>query len=165
MVMTVVITADIGIKAQLTSQQICYSIIRVAADTTVELNACIRKGHLCTAANAAADQRIYIVILQKARQCAMSATLGVYHLRGYNRVVLDLIKFKCRGVAKVLEYKTCFIGNCDFHMLVSLYIFPDNSIFILPAIVNYPKVAKCSANRNQKIGTVKGGVAPSFLFI
>ena len=71
--MVMMIAMDIGIIPQIPTQQRRNRIIRTAADTAVEGNAHVGQRRLCSAADAAADQRGNSVLHQESGQCAVTA--------------------------------------------------------------------------------------------
>ena len=64
-------------------------------------------------ANAAADQGIHPLGLQKARQGTVAGTVGIHHLGRGHLAVLHLINFKLGCVAEVLEHLAVFVSNCE----------------------------------------------------
>ena len=62
MVMVVVVALHIGIEFQLSFQECCYSGIRVAGHTAIQLDTCFCQCHLGTTADAAANQHIRLGI-------------------------------------------------------------------------------------------------------
>ena len=59
-VVVVMITLYIGVICQITLEESFHSGIRITADTTEQLDAGSCQRHLCTAADATADQHICI---------------------------------------------------------------------------------------------------------
>ena len=58
--MVMVITLDVGVKGEVSSQEVRNRCIRITGHTAVKLNAGLCQGHLGTAADAATDQHICI---------------------------------------------------------------------------------------------------------
>ena len=84
------------------------------------------------AANAAADEGIHALGLQKARQGPVAGAVGIHHLRGGHPALLGLINFELGRVAEVLEHLAVFIGYCDFHkksLLKSIGFYLDRDSF------------------------------------
>ena len=113
--MVVVITVNIGIKAQPTADERVYSIIRAALHTAVKLNACLLERLLCAAADAAADERIHMGIFEKARQRAVAAAHGGKDYFGDDGIVLHVIKGEVSRVTKMLKDISIFISDCNSH--------------------------------------------------
>ena len=67
------------------------------------------------AANAAAQEGVHALGLQKASQGPVAGAVGVHHLRGEHLAVLHLVELKLGRVAKVLEHLAVFVRYCDFH--------------------------------------------------
>ena len=118
-----VVTVNIGIVAQTSVEQCAHRRISVPADTAVELDA--RFGECClrTAADASADQSVYAVLHQKARQGTMAAAIGINDFRMNDLAIRSFIKLKLLGVAEMLENLTIFIGDCNFHNGISFAFF------------------------------------------
>ena len=114
-VVVVVIALHIGVEAEGACQQVCNRCIGITAAATVQSNACLSQGHLCTTANTAADQHICFEIIQQTCQCAVAAAIGIHYLRGDDRAVFHFIDFELLGVTEVLEDLTVSVSNCDFH--------------------------------------------------
>ena len=90
-VMVMVITPDIGVIAQIACQQICNRCVCITTAAAVEGDACLLECHLCTAADAAANQHIRMQTGEESCQCAMAAAVGVHHFRGHNRTVFHFV--------------------------------------------------------------------------
>lgn len=117
MVVTVVVVAatDTGVVGKLTHEQCLHRLVCITADTAVKPDVCICQRHLGAATDAAADQCVHTLRLQKACQRAVAVTVGVHHLGGYDLAVLYLIKLKSGSMSKMLEDLSALIGYCDFH--------------------------------------------------
>ena len=76
----VVVTSDDRIIVQLPCKESLYCLVAGAADTSVELDACIPQCHLCTATDAAADQGINPQPGQELRQSPMSEAVRIHDL-------------------------------------------------------------------------------------
>ena len=120
MMVVVMIALDIGIEFQLSFQECCYCCICVTGNSTIQLNTSLGQCHLCTTANATANQHICVQCRENTGQCAMTAAVGVNNLRSNNCAVLYFVDLKLFGVAEVLEDFTVFVGYCDFHNIISL---------------------------------------------
>ena len=59
-VFMMVVTAHIRVKMQFARQQGVNRCIRITGYTAEKLNACLSKCHLCTTADTAADQNLYL---------------------------------------------------------------------------------------------------------
>lgn len=100
-----------------TGEMLCDSLVRRALDAGIDADAGIRERLERARADAAADERIDFVFLQKAGECAVTAALRADNLRFLNGVLLDVVEFECLRVAEVLEHRAVFvfIGDCDSH--------------------------------------------------
>ena len=118
---TVMAAPRSGIKAQLSCQKRRNRIVRITGDTAIKPNTGVGQGHLGTAADAAADQGIHSQGRKKTGQSAVAAAIGI-HYPGRNHLpICDLIELELRGVAKVLEYLTSGVSNCNDHIITSIF--------------------------------------------
>lgn len=118
MIVVVVAAADAGVIVQLTHDERLHRLVCVTADTAKEPDAGLLQCHLCAATDAAADQGIYPLCLQKACQRTVSVTGGIYHLRRQNLAVLHFIDLKSGGMTKMLKNLSALIGYCNFHKII-----------------------------------------------
>ena len=73
-----VVTAhDIRIKIQLTREEGSNCLVRTAGHTAVQLNARLIECHLCTAADAAADQRVNLIGREESGERTVTADVCV----------------------------------------------------------------------------------------
>ena len=114
-VVVVVVAADAGVVGQLACQEICHSVIRIAGNAAVKLNASLRQSHLGTAADAAADQGVHLVGGQEASQGAVAGTGNIHYLGSDDDAVLHLVELELGAVAEVGEDLFILIGCCDNH--------------------------------------------------
>ena len=135
--MVMVVTFGIGIISKVSCNKALYRLVCISVDTAIELNACLGKCHLRTAANAAADQHIDIELGKKARKCAVSAAIGVDHLSGENFIIGYGINLKLLRVAEMLKNFTIAVSYCDFHLMISFR-------FVLSLLSDF---LNCTANR------------------
>ena len=135
--MVMVVTFGIGIISKVTCNKALYRLVCISVDTAIELNACLGKCHLCAAANAAADQHIYIELGKKAGECAVSAAIGIDYLSGENFINLNGINLALLRVTEVLKNFTFTISYCDFHLMISFR-------FVLSLFNDF---LNCTANR------------------
>lgn len=115
-----VIAVHLGIVPKISFQQCLYCVIGTAAYSAVKRDPYLRKRCLRTAANAAADERIHAVFLQKTSQRAMSAAIGIHYLLLRNGSIFYLINFKLLCMPEMLKYRAIFIRDCYLHFLFSL---------------------------------------------
>ncbi len=123
MTMAVMTALNIGIVFQTVGNQCCHRIIGFALNAAVKPDSCFRKGSLCAAANAAADQSIHLMVQKKACQRSVAAAHGIYHLFSYNLLIFNIIEFKLLCMAKMLKYISVFISYCNSHFPCS-FLFP-----------------------------------------
>ena len=108
-------TSHIGIVHQGVVQQVLYCTVGFTHDTAVELDSSFGKGHLCTAANTTADQHVDTIGTQETGQSAVTAAVGGLHFGRNDLAVLHGIELHIFRVAKMLEYLTVVVSNCNFH--------------------------------------------------
>ena len=104
---------------QRAGQQIGDALVGVAGAARVELDAGLGQGRLGAGADAAADQAVHAVGCQKARQGAVAAAVGGHHLGIRQSAVHDVIDLELFRVAEVAVHIAVFIGDCDFHGVIS----------------------------------------------
>ena len=78
---TVVVALDVGVIAEIICKKCLDCRVTRAADTAIELDACLCKSHLCATANASADKYVSADDLQKPSKRSVSLTIGIDHLR------------------------------------------------------------------------------------
>ena len=118
-VMVVVVAFCIGVVGKCSGDTSNNSIVRVSANTTEQLDACLGKSHLGTAANASADENINAEIGKQACQCAVTASVGVNDFCLYNNAILDIIHLELFGMTEMLEDFSVFVSYCNFHLIIS----------------------------------------------
>ena len=94
-------------------------IVCIPTDTTEQLDTCLHKGHLSTAANASANENINTQIRKQSCQRTMTASVGVNDRCLYNGAVLDIIYLELFGVTEMLEDFSVFVSYCNFQLTVS----------------------------------------------
>ena len=99
----VVGAAGVGIVVELTGQQGVDSIIGIAVDAAVELDAGLVQRSTGAAADAAADQGVHLMDGQIAGQSAVAGTGNAEDLGVDDGPVLDLVELELGGVAEVGE--------------------------------------------------------------
>ena len=77
MLMVVVVALDAGIIAEIVRKIRLDRCIARTADTAVELDARLRKSHLCATADTSADENVSADDRQKSRKCSVSLTFGI----------------------------------------------------------------------------------------
>ena len=121
--MIMVVTVNIGIVAQISTEQCAHRRVSVPADTAVELDARFDQSRLRTAADTSANQSVHAVLHQESCQCAVTAAVGVNDFRMDDFAVRSFIKLELFGMAEMLKDLTVFIGNCNFHNGISFASF------------------------------------------
>ena len=76
----VVVALDVRIIAEIVRKIRLDRCIARTADTAVELDACLRKSHLCATADTSADQYRYVLLREKSRKRAVTASVRVNDL-------------------------------------------------------------------------------------
>ena len=110
-----------GVEGQPAGNQRIDRLIRRALNAAINLNAGLCERDARAAADAAADQRVDTVRLQKARQRAMAAAIGRHNLAGNDLVTLYRVNFKLFGVPEMLENLSVVICGCNFHKIRSAF--------------------------------------------
>ena len=77
MLMVVVVALDVRIIAEIVRKIRLDRCIARTADTAVELDARLRKSHLCATADTSADENVSADDRQKSRKCSVSLTFGI----------------------------------------------------------------------------------------
>ena len=131
--MVVVGAAGVGVKDQRAGKISRRSAVGIAGDATAQPDAGLCQCHLCTAANAAAQQHVHAIAHQKAHQCTVSLPVGGDHLGAGDAAFLDSVQLELCRVAEVLEHLTAFIRDCDLH----------NKSSFLYAIFSFPILTDC----------------------
>ena len=117
--MVMVVTFCIGIIRKVPCNKALYCLVCISVDTAIELNPCLCKCHLCAAANAAADQHIYIEPGKKTGKGTVSASVGIDYLCGENFPPFNGINLELLRMTEVLKNFTIAISYCDFHLMIS----------------------------------------------
>lgn len=102
-VLPVMIALHIRIVGKLISKQRFHRRIRVAGYPSVEFDPRGSQRILGSAADAAADQDLHLVLLKEAGQCSVSAAVRIHHLRRDDLIVLHLVDFELLRVSKMLK--------------------------------------------------------------
>ena len=115
MAFAVMVAADVGIVVQVAGQECFHSVIGIAGNTAVELDAGLRQSHLRAAADAAADQNVNTAVEQEICQSAVTAAVGIHDLGGDDSTVFNIVNLELLGVAEMLENQLVCVSNCNFH--------------------------------------------------
>ena len=118
--MVMMVAVHVGIKGESPRQQGCYGFVCRTLHAAVQGDAGLGQGHLRAAADAAADQRIDALSLQKSSQRAMAAAHRVDDFCTDDCAVFYFVNLKLFRVAEMLENLALFICNCNFHTCPSL---------------------------------------------
>ena len=116
----VVVALDVRIIAEIVRKKRLDRCIARTADTAVELDARLRKSHLCATADTSADQYRYVLLREKSRKCAVTASVRIHDRCGNDLAVLYCVDLKLLGVTEMLKDLSVFVSNCNFHILYSL---------------------------------------------
>ena len=117
--MVVVIAFCVRVIGKGSGNKSSYRIVRVPGDTTEQLDACLRKGYLGTAADASANENINTEIGKQSCQCAVTASVCINDFCLYNGTVLDIIHFELFSMAEMLEDFSALVSYCNFHLIIS----------------------------------------------
>lgn len=118
--MVMMVAVHVRIKGERSRQQSCYGFVCRTLHAAVQRDAGLGQSHLRTAADAAADQRIDALSLQKSSQCAVAAAHRIDDFRIDDCTVFYFVNLKLFRVAEMLENLALFICNCNFHTCPSL---------------------------------------------
>ena len=113
--MVMMVALNIGIKAQIASQEVCDCCIGVTAAAAVKLNTSLGQSHLGTTTDTAADQNICIECAQNTCQSAVAAAIGVYYFGSDDVAILHFVNLELLGVTEMLEDLTAGVSYCDSH--------------------------------------------------
>ena len=104
-----------------TGEMLCDSLVRRALDAGIDADAGIRERLDRARADAAADQHIDLMRLQKFRKRTVTAALCADDLRPLDRIVLDIVELECLRMTEVLKHRAIFIfiGDCNSHCIFS----------------------------------------------
>lgn len=116
---TVMVAFCIGVIGKCFGDTGNHRIVSVSANTAVQLDVCLGKGRLGTAADATADEGIHAKLGKQSCQRAVTASVGINDLCLYNNAVLHIIHFELCGVTKVLEDFSVFVSYCNFYSTFS----------------------------------------------
>lgn len=97
------------------------SLIRCTLDACTDANASLAERLDRARADAAADQHIDLMRLQKFRKRTVTAALCTDDLRPLDRIVLDIVELECLRMTEVLKHRAIFIfiGDCNSHCIFS----------------------------------------------
>lgn len=118
--MVMMVAVHVGIKGESPRQQGRYGFVCRTLHAAVQSDAGLGQSHLRTAADAAADQRIDALSLQKSSQRAVAAAHRIDDFRIDDCTVFYFVNLKLFRVAEMLENLALFICNCNFHTCPSL---------------------------------------------
>ena len=124
--LVVVGALGVRVKGQGARQQGGHALVRAAGDAGVELDSRLCQGGAGSGPDAAADQGVHPVALEKARQGTVAAAGGADHLGGGHAPVRHIVQLELLTVAEVLKHLAILIGDCDFHgkHLVKIWFLP-----------------------------------------
>lgn len=123
----VVAAYGVGVEDQCAVQKRLDGRIRAAGSAREQLDARLGQRRARAAADAAADQRIRAVCLQKACKRAVAAADRADDLTRHDRVVFHGVELEGLAMAEVLEDLSVLVGDCNFHISVSFPI--DLTVF------------------------------------
>ena len=118
--MVMMVAVHVGIKGKRSCQQGCYGFVCRPLHAAVQGDAGLSQSHLRAAADAAADQRIDALSLQKSGQRAVATAHRVDDFCTDDCTVFYFVNLKLFRVAEMLENLALFICNCNFHTCPSL---------------------------------------------
>ena len=126
--MVVVFAAHILLIGEVPRKEGLHRIICPAAAAAKEPDAGIRKGHLGTAPDTAADHRRDILFLQKVSQRFVSDGSGGADLAVFDLTVLYRIDLEILTLSEVLEDISVIVCNCNTHTSFLLFDFAISKI-------------------------------------
>ena len=130
MAFAVVVATDIGIVIQIACQECFHSIVSIAGNAAVELDASLGQSHLSTAADAAADQDVDTAAKEEACQSAVTAAIGIHDFSGNDGAIFNVVNLELLGVTEMLENQLICVSNCNFHGVKNSFGFVINSIIV-----------------------------------
>ena len=115
----VMITGRVLILNKCLCKESLYRFIGTAHISSVEGDASLLHSHLCASADTSADQNVSLCILQKSCKCAVSCAHCSNYLLIDDLAVSNVIELELLCSAEMLKDLSVFIGNCDFHGVIS----------------------------------------------
>ena len=128
MAFAVMVAADIGVVVQIACQECFHSVVSIAGNAAVELDAGLSQGHLSAAADAAADQNVDTTVEQEICQGAVTAAIGIHDFGRNNGAVFNVVNLELLGVTEMLENQLICVSNCNFHGVKNSFFFVVKSI-------------------------------------
>ena len=126
---SVMTALHIRIVLQIAGNQCFHCTVGIAGSSSIQLNACRIQCVACATTDTSADQCIHLQCLKHSCQCTMSTSVGIYHLRGENLLILHIIDLELIRMSKMLKNLSVFIGYCNSHRMFSFrpgIAFPEN---------------------------------------
>ena len=117
-VVVMVVACRVGVVCQRTLRQRLCRCVRAAGNARIEPNPSLGQRLLGTHADAAADQRVHLSRLQKARQRAVAAAVGADDLLADDHAVFHIVELELLRVSEVLKDLSVFIGYRDSHCMI-----------------------------------------------
>ena len=121
MLMLMMLTAYVRIKAERSFQVFRNRIVRAAADTAQKSDPRIRQRRLRACSDAAADQYVHLRPGKKPRQSSMTLPVCIDNLLLYDRSVFNVIQFKLRRMSEMLEHISILVSYCNPHFTCSFH--------------------------------------------
>lgn len=112
MLLVVMAASYVGIEFQRTIEQILDGFIGTACNAAIEVNRSGRQGLLGSATDAAGNDGIDFLGLQKTDQGTVALTMGVDDVSLDDMAIFDIIDLEFFRMAEMLEYIPIFIRNC-----------------------------------------------------
>lgn len=118
--MVMMVAVHVRIKGERSRQQSCYGFVCRTLYAAVQGDAGLSQSHLRAAADAAADQRMDTLSLQKSGQRTVAAAHRIDDFRADDCAVFYFVNLELFRMAEMLKNLALFISNCNFHTCPSL---------------------------------------------
>lgn len=115
----VVVTVHVRVIAESACDECIDCCICIPADSTKKTDADLSECHLCTTADAAADQCIDTELHEETGERAVTTAVRIHDLCTNDFAVRYIVDLKLCGMSEVLENLSVFIGYCNSHDLFS----------------------------------------------
>ena len=126
MSMVMMIAVHVRVISQVTLQKSLDSVICISGNASVKSDTCFSQSILCSAAYAATDKHIYLVVCQKSRKGSMTASICIYNMFCGYLAVLGIVYLKLLRMAEVLKNLSVFVSHCYSHNVLSSLFFQNS---------------------------------------
>lgn len=119
-IVSVVAAADLRVIVQVSCQIRLDCFIGISRCASIELYARFPKGCLSSTADPAADQHICTCLRKESTKSSVALAVRIDDLAVDDFAILHIVELELLCVAKVLEYLSVIVCNCDPHLIIRL---------------------------------------------